>query len=211
MHKLLDKNRIDVAQAFLVYMACIGDVEKVAIALDLEPSQVEQLAEAEGWRDKIRRVSIMSKSGRPGDFERAQNRALCFVQAQCIRQQLDRLLMECAGMTNEELLAKSCVRTRDGGSQLSAKFLLDMASAAEACHRMSYAALNDTVSERADRETDSRDNSSNDLHSAIIAALSNPSTTPPSTTLLLQEANEKVSDYSSAEVSDHSPERGSSG
>lgn len=193
MRKPFDKNRVDVAAVFLTYMALIGDTERTALAFDLEPQQIEELAESEGWREKIRRVSVMSKSGKPGDWERAQNRALCFVQAQCIREQVNRLLRECAGMTDEELLSRACVKTRDGGRQLSAKFLVDMASAAEACHRMAYAALSDTVSERQDREGDGPEGKASDLHAAIIASLSNPAAAPaPASVLLLDEATKQI-------------------
>lgn len=190
--KPIDKNKIDVAQAFLIFMATVGDCARTAVALDLEPEQVEELAEAEGWNAKIRRVSLMSKGGKPGDWERAQNRALCFVQAQCIRAQVDRLLKECTELSNEELLSRCCVRTRDGSAQLSAKFMVDLAGAAEACHRMSYQALGDTVTERTENGGSEGPSKAGDLHSAIIAALSNPAATVPNTTLLLEEANSRT-------------------
>lgn len=200
--KRVDKNKVDVSQVFLAFMTFVGDAERTAASLDLEPAQVRELAEAEGWNEKIRRVSLMSKSGRPGDFERATNRALCFVQAQCIRQQVNRLLAECAEMSNEELLSRACVRSRDGGTQLSAKFLVDMASAAEACHRMTYAALGDTITERAEAEGGSgKGPSSNDLHAAIIASLSNPDQQPePVTKQLVAEANAEVLRRASVEL-----------
>jgi hypothetical protein len=200
--RVIDKNNVDVSQAFLAYMTFVGDADKTAVALDLEPKQVRDLAEAEGWNEKIRRVSLMSKSGKPGDFERATNRAMCFVQAQCIRQQLNRLLAEVQGMDNEELLARACVRTKTGDLQLSAKFFTDMANAAEACHRMSYAALGDTVSERSEAEGgNGKGGSSNDLHAAIIASLSNPETKPePITQQLISEANEEVRRRASVEL-----------
>ena len=194
MPKPFDKNKIDVTQAFLIFMATVGDVQRTAVALDLEPEQVEELAESEGWREKIRRVSVMSKGGKPGDWERAQNRALSFVQAQVLREQVNRLLRECAGMTDEELLSRACVRTRDGGTQLSAKFLVDMANAAEACHRMAYMALNDTVSERQDREQEAPGTKTNDLHAAIVASLSSPSSTTSPANLLSQETKSAMED-----------------
>jgi len=195
----IDKNKVDVAQAFLVFMSLLGDCDKAAVALDLEPEQVRSLAESEGWQDKIRRVSLMSKSGRPGDFERSVNRAMNFCQAQCLRNQVDRLLSEVTAMTNDELLARACVRTKTGDLQLSAKFFVDLANAAEAAQRMSYAALSDTAGERADRESGGSPNSSsNDLHAAIIASLSNPSADPgPITQRLIVEANEKARERAS--------------
>jgi hypothetical protein len=202
--RTFDKTKHDISAIFLTFMALMGDSEKTALAFDIEPASVEALAEDEGWREKIRRVSLMSKSGKPGDFERAQNRALCFVQAHQLRQQVDRLLKECAGMTDEELVARSCVRTRDGGTQLSAKFLVDLTSAAEACHRMSFAALNDTASERMDRGTDGQEGKTGDLHLAIVAALSNPAATMPAKPLLLEETASKVHAIAERESSDRS-------
>lgn len=199
--KTLDKNSINVAAIMLTFMATVGDADRTALAFNLEVSQVEELAESEGWREQIRRVSIMSKGGRPGDFERATNRAMCFVQAQLLRQQIDRLLKECQDMTSQELLERACVRTRDGGTQLSAKFLTDMASAAEACHRMAYAALGDTVSERTDSGSGSA-GSSNDMHASVIAFFSNPgATSVPTSTLLLQETNDKLAELSQSSES----------
>jgi hypothetical protein len=194
MSKALDKRKIDVAQAFLLYMACVGDCDRVAAAIDLEPAQVRALAEEEGWSEKVQRISVISKNGRPGDFERAQNRALCFVQAQCIRNQLNRLLHEVTAMTTDELMARASVRTRDGGTQISAKFFVDMAGAAEACHRMTYMSLGDTITERMDSPNGggAKGSSSNDLHAAIIASLSNPADAPkPALQLLESEALEE--------------------
>lgn len=197
----VDKNKLDISQIFLAFMTFVGDVERTSAAFDLDPAQVRELADAEGWNEKLRRVSLMSKSGKPGDFERATNRALCFVQAQCIRQQLNRLLTEVSALTNEEMLARSCVRTRDGGSQISAKFFVDMANAAEACHRMSYAALGDTISERSEAEGGQGKTGPNDLHAAIVAYLSDPSQQPePVTQQLVDEANEEVRRRASVEI-----------
>jgi hypothetical protein len=168
---------------------------------DLEPEQVRLLSEDEGWPAKIRRVSLMSKSGKPGDWERSQHRALCFVQAACLRNQVSRLLHEVTNMTNEELLSRACVRTRDGGAQLSAKFLVDLANAAEAAHRMGYQSLGDTVTERCDSDSVTGERSSNDLHAAIIASLSNPGESPLTVTKLLEdEATAKAAELSSANL-----------
>lgn len=204
----LDKRKVDVSQAFLMYMACMGDCERVAIALELEPAQVRALADEEGWPEKIRRISVISRSGRPGDFERAQNRAICFVQAACIRQQINRLLHQVSEMTGEELMSRACVRTRDGGMQLSAKFMTDMANAAEACHRMTYMSLGDTVTERQENAEGGggKGSSSNDLHAAIIASLSNPIDSPkPAIELLAAEAEEEMRSLATAKLPDSPP------
>lgn len=202
MSKPVNKNKVDVSQCFLMFMATLGDCDRVAAALDLEPGQVKAMAESEGWAEKIRRVSLMSKSGKPGDFERATNRAINFVQTQVLREQVNRLLREVQAMTDDELLSRACVRTRDGGMQLSAKFLVDVAAAAEAAQRMSYMALGDTCSERAERDgTGPAGQSGNDLHAAIIASLSNPSADPgPVTQRLIEEANAEIQLRASVEL-----------
>jgi len=198
--KPFDKNKIDVAQAFLVWMATVGDSEKTAVALDLEPEHVKALADEEGWHEKIKRVSLQSKNGKPGDYERMVNRCLNFVQAQTLRQNINRLLTEVTNMTNDELLARACVRTKTGDMQLSAKFFVDLANAAEAAQRMSYAALSDTAGERSDRENDvGPGQGANDMHAAIIASLSNPSLNPHTVTQqLIVEANEEAKSLASA-------------
>jgi hypothetical protein len=72
---------------------------------------------------------------------------------------------------------KVSVFDKSGLSRVSAKVLTDLCTAAEACHRMSYAALGDTVSERLER-VDEKGEATNvsEVHAAIIAALSNPAT-----------------------------------
>lgn len=199
--KLVDKNKVDVAQAFLMFMLTAGDCERTALALDIDVAHVRQMSEAEGWPEKVKRVSVMSKSGRPGDYERSVNRALNFIQAQTLREQVNRLLREVTDMTDEELLSRACVRTRDGGQQLSAKFLVDLTSAAEAVHRMTYASLSDTATERAEREGAGPEGAGNinSMHAAIIASLSNPSSDPgPITQRLIEEANAKAAEIASA-------------
>lgn len=185
----LDKSKIDVAALFLGYMALVGDVEKTAIAFDMAPADVAELAEAEGWADKIRRVSVMSKSEKPGDWERAQNRALCFVQAYQIRQLISRWTTHLLGMDVETMLAKTATTDRQGSPHYSARLISDLVTAAEACHRMSYNALGDTVTERMDKKgPDGQPGKLQDTHSAIIAALNHRAELPATKELLTGEA-----------------------
>jgi hypothetical protein len=192
----IDKARTDVSAIFLTFMALVGDVERTALAFNLDPADVAKLAESEGWAEKIRRVSLMSKSGKPGDFERAQNRALCFVQAHQIRSlvnRLSRLLLD--EEEDEGFLSRLSVVDRGGTSHVSAKVLTDLCTAAEACHRMSYAALGDTVSERLER-VDEKGEATNvsEVHAAIIAALSNPATGQLKPAQLVEEEKQQVLD-----------------
>lgn len=184
----IDKSKIDVSAVFLGYMALVGDAEKTALAFDLTPADVSELAEAEGWADKIKRVSVMSKSDKPGDWERAQNRALCFVQAYQIRQLINRWIHHFTGLDIEQLLARTSTVDRSGSTHYSAKIVSDLVTAAEACHRMSYTALGDTVTERVDRKQATGENpTAGDMHSAVIAMLNSHHNLPVTKELLIEE------------------------
>ncbi len=193
-----DKSKLDVSAIFLTFMALVGDVERTALAFNLDESVVQRLADEEGWSEKIRRVSLMSKSGSPGDFQRAQNRALNFVQAHQIRTLVGNMVKHLLDMDLEEFQAAVSSTDKYGKPHISARVLTDLVTAAEACQRMSYNALGDTVTERLEAgNPEDRAASTNDVHSAIIAALSNPSIAANSQKLLSEEAEQVVKDQTS--------------
>jgi hypothetical protein len=168
----LDKTELDVSQIFLVFMATIGDIDKTATALDIDPRIVDALAKQEGWLDKIRRISVMSKSEKPGDYERATNRALNYVQAHMFRQSMDRMLKYVRGLEGDAIKDVSTTADRNGVVRVSGRFWADMAAAMEKCHAMTYAALGDTATERKDAIKPGQPGSQPaDLHAAIITAL----------------------------------------
>jgi len=182
------KANIDVSQCFLVYMSLVGDAEKTAAALDLDPKFVRDLAKDEGWDQKIQRVCLLSKGERPGDYERAVNRALCFVQAHQTSQLLDRLLTELRGLDGADLLDAVSVKTKFG-STYSARLFADITAAMEKCHQMKYAALGDTVKERDTRaNSEGGDLNANDMHAAVISALNGVARSPESATQIIIDA-----------------------
>lgn len=176
MSKLnFDSSKLDVAHIFMCYMAVVGDVERTAAALNMDPAVIEALAEKFGWLEKIRRVSLLSKGKKPGEVDRAQNRALAFVQATRFRTMLDNLLRAVEEKHGDELLDAFTHRSDRGGAHLSARFLADLAAAMEKVHLMTYAALGDSAGERKDRTDDHGESlSPNAMHAAVIAALNNP-------------------------------------
>lgn len=192
------KQRIDVAQVFLCYMATIGDVEKTALALELDPAFVTWLANQEGWSDKVRRLTVMSKSGKPGDFERAQNRALNYIQAHRVRTLIDRVLVELVKEDPDRLAERFKSIDRSGKPNgISARFFADITAALDKVHQLSYYALGDSVGERLDRAKDGDGASVNDIHVALIQALNNPAVSESSTEALVLEASEAISAASS--------------
>lgn len=189
------KQRTDVAQIFLVFMATIGDVEKTALAMELEPEFVTWLSEQEGWQEKVRRVSVMSKSGKPGDWERAQNRCLNFVQAHRVRALIDRVLIELVKLEPDKLAEKFKAVDRFGKDKgVSARFFSDITAAMDKVHLLSYYALGDSVGERVKRtEEEGTDRSVNDIHAALIQALNSPNIGHETSEALTLEASKAVS------------------
>lgn len=174
------KGRVDVAQAFLMFMTLVGDVTRTAAALDLDPVFVEMLAKEEGWTAKIQRVSLMSKSEKPGDYERGVNRALCFVQAHRLRLILDRVLTQ---LEKEKDVVDAVAAKKEKGDSVSvtpsAKYFAEVAAAMEKAHAMSYHALGDTLTERKERDAlEGADASASQLHASLIAALNGVNVSP---------------------------------
>ncbi len=188
---------IDETQVFLVYMALVGDAEKTALALDLDVSEVTRLAVRGQWYDKVRRISLQSKSGTPGDWERAQNRALNFVQCHQLRRRIDAALAHMAGLSAEQLITFT---DHNGVTKLSAKLFQDIATSMKLIHEMTYAALGDTVKEREQRDEGKDPTSTNaaGLHQALINTLNTSSLTDKPAEELVAHAAQVVEGLKSA-------------
>jgi hypothetical protein len=182
---------VDVSQVFLIYMALVGDADKTALALDLSADLVRSLAEKEGWAEKVRRLSLVSKTDQ-GDWERTQNRALNFVQVHQLRRRLDaELALICALEPGEAMR----IYTKDGRSHLSARIYTDLAAAIERVHMMSYEALGDTLRERTERAAKGGDPiTKGGLHSAMISAMNGIHDKPEVAGTLADEAQAVVDD-----------------
>jgi hypothetical protein len=139
----------------------------------MEVAVIEALAKQEGWLDKIRRISVMSKGEKPGDYERAQNRALNYVQAHMFRRSLDQALRAVRDLDNQDLLDKMTSTDKRGQVHISARFYADMAAAMEKVQGMTYAALGDSTAERKDLLKDNQGNAvgAAGIHAAVIAAM----------------------------------------
>lgn len=166
---------IDSAQVFLVYMSTVGDVSKTALKCDLDPNVVRELAEHFQWTEKIKRVSLLSKTGRPDDYAKAVNRALNFAQAHMMRSLVQNVLDHLAKMESSELLDTLTTTDNKGRITYSAKFLSDLAAASEKAHHLSYLALADEVANRGNGESEKEAGISNAaLHASVLNALSHP-------------------------------------
>jgi hypothetical protein len=153
---------IDRENAFLLYATFTGDLERTAHALNIRACDVLLMADEEKWNEKLKPILELKKSTKPGDVERAINRALNFVQAHRMRMVIERVVFRLYNMKPDEmeeyLFAQSSIG-KDGKEyvykKLTTRSLADLASAIEKCHAMSYMALNDSAPERGRRKDDS--------------------------------------------------------
>jgi len=156
---------INRSTAFLLYATFCGDVERTAHALNVRPIDLVRVADDEGWDAKLGGIIALKKSQRPGDLERAMNRAMNFVQAYLWRQFLDRCMQELLALNqaalNEYLFSEMNMgaKPKDGPPQrkLSTRGLADLSAAIEKAQDMTYKALSDTAGDRRQRQLDSDD------------------------------------------------------
>lgn len=188
---------IDRPQAFLLYAANCGDVEKTAHALGIPAVVLLKVVDDEGWVSRLGPIMEKMKSHKPGDLERGINRALNFVQSHRLRLILERAIRVMTGWTDDEmktnLLQETC--TKMGSStKLTTRWAADFATALEKCHSMTYQALNDTASERVKRKEESTDGSALDLHARIAAAMGSAGSTKTARGLLFDAQLEIAAD-----------------
>jgi hypothetical protein len=161
--------------AFMLYATFCGDVERTAHALNLSEDEVRRKADAGGWDKKLRGILELKRSSKPGDVERAINRAINFVQAHKLRMFLERLLQRICDTPDEELnyyLMQTTLAKGGSETRMSTRPMADLAAAFEKCHSMTYLALNDSMSERRHREdVGDATTSGGELHAKIAAAM----------------------------------------
>jgi len=144
----MNKNELDVASIFEHFLMFNGDADKTAVALNLDPQDVRQLAIVERWQDKVERWNQV----RQGDSQDAQvqiNRAVNFVQSHRMRSILDKLVTELSAKDASELVELLTTHNAHGSS-FNTRPLTDLVKGLEACQAMTQRALGDTADERPD-------------------------------------------------------------
>lgn len=167
---------LDREQAFMLYATFAGDVVRTAHSLNIPPAAVLMMADEEGWNDKLKAIIDLRQSAKPGDWERAINRAFNFVIAHQLRLLLDRALRKFREMSEEEL-QKTLIEEwfdKDGNKRQkpSGKVFADFAAAMEKAQSMTYHALSDTVQDRNRRKEQAHEeDSSTDMHAQISSKM----------------------------------------
>jgi hypothetical protein len=171
------KEHQDKDQAFLIYTIFCGDASKTAHALNCSVLQIAKMAEEHGWDKKVGEISSLRKSDRPGDLERAINRAINYTDAHRYRRTLQRLLAHFNSMDDvdlEELLITTTVdKAGNMHRHLSTRPFADLSAALEKAHALTYLALGDTAQDRARRKEESDDGvmAASVLNQQIIEAM----------------------------------------
>ena len=168
----------DKKQAFLLYTVLLGDASKTAHALGCSVLTIANMAEKENWDEKIGDITKLRKSDRPGDLERAINRAINYADAHRYRLHLQRVLETIQEWDDEkldEMLIMTTVdKTGNVHQHLSTRALADLSSALEKAHALTYLALGDTAQDRARRKEESDDGvmAASAINQQIIQAMS---------------------------------------
>lgn len=168
----------DLQDAFVLYTVFLGDATKTAHALNVSVEAIVNLAEEQGWNEKVGQLAELRKSDKPGDLERAINRAVNFSQAHRTRQQLERAIEMVEGWDQAKLeqnLMMPVVDKKTGrvDYHFSARPLADLTAALEKAHTLTYLALGDTAQDRARRKEETNDSvvASTALHKQIVQGM----------------------------------------
>lgn len=165
---------LDRENAWLLFASFAGDVERTAIALNVPAVAVLKVAEDEGWLARLAPIIALTKTKRPGDLERAINRALNYVQAHTFRLIVERTIQRVTNMGVEEFERYMLSKLGKEGMEpaLNTRPLADLASALEKAHAMTYAALEDTSADRVKRKDTQTEVSATDMYAKMAEAMS---------------------------------------
>lgn len=152
---------VDQARAWMCYAAFGGDTEKASIASKVPLSALLTLEHDFNWPAKLKRLKTGAGES---EAERVANRAVNYLQAQRMRDVLERALRLIE--SPDELLQaliKAKIAPGDGSIEridVNPKAVLDLSKALETVQNMSYRALGDRVPVAADA-SHPKDNSVN--------------------------------------------------
>jgi hypothetical protein len=177
MNELPGESEIDREQCFLLFANFCGDITRTAHAANVPEAAILKMCDEESWHTKLGPILALKKSTRPGDVERALNRAQNFVQAHRMRLFVARVIHRVSGMNegefNEYLFQGTKDKQGNETRKLTTRAIADLAVAMEKAQAMTYLALNDTAQDRAKRKEtgDDVEVSAGDLHARIAEGI----------------------------------------
>lgn len=174
-----DPELTDRDNAFLVFCSFSGDLARTAQHLNSTPDAVAQVAQEDNWLEKAKPLIAFKKFGNPAEAERHVNRTVNFLQATQLRKVLEAVVVYLSRMPNDKLMEYCLEESTDKDGRKVMKVhtrpFADLAAALEKVHALSYAALNDTVTERGHRQRSNPDDEPvavSDIHAALAKAFS---------------------------------------
>lgn len=187
--------KIDVEQCFLAWCANGFDVAATAHSLGISAVALQRCVDDENWCARVAPIVEKIKSQKSGDFDRACNRAIAFVQGTRLRLLCERVISEMTGWSKEELrenVAPESI-TKDGriSQKISTRFLGDLASACEKANAICFQALSDSAMERSKRN-DSAEVPVIDMHAAIAKCMGSVGDSKTPRSLLLSAQLEQA-------------------
>lgn len=142
-------------QALLLYCTNNCDIAKTAFALGIDAVSLTKVVDSEKWDERLGAIREKMKGETAGSVERGINRSLNFVMAHRFRILLERALQVMENWTDDELrAAMTSESTSKAGVisyRVSTRWAGDFSSALEKMAAMSYAATNDSATERVRR------------------------------------------------------------
>jgi hypothetical protein len=142
----VNKNLVDVSKIYQAYITFAGDIEKTALACEVDKQVVRDLANAERWNLKVKDWLDAQKED-PRGSQIQINRAINYVQAHRLRGILDSVVQFLQEGTPEDLINRLTVVTKNG-PEFKTRALTDLVKAAETVQLMTARALGDTEGER---------------------------------------------------------------
>lgn len=164
--------RTDREQAYMLFATFCGAPLPVAKALGISPEAVTRMAVEGGWAEKLRPIlELHAGTAKPADVERAVNRAINWVQANRLRIVIERTMKVLYGLTPERLAEYFTEEQGQGRRKFSVRALADLAAAMEKAQMLTYAALNDTATERGKRGPETDGLSASALQAQVAQAM----------------------------------------
>lgn len=132
---------LDVSRVFLTYLSLQGDVNRTALALDMEPGEVSALATSENWKGKLDQFATLKEND--SNLQIQLNRSLNYVQARQLASLVDGVIKHLS--ESPETLIDALTTTTRNGTSFETKPISDLVKAAYMIQEMTCRALGDTA------------------------------------------------------------------
>lgn len=132
---------VDPGEAFALFALHNGNPDRVALILDVDPSEIRAMAKRWDWANKV--TASTGEAADSGAAQRELNRGVNFIQAHRLRSFVDLAIRELSDP--EQLRAATTVVSNRGAERRDFRILRDIAEAARTAQELTYRALGDSM------------------------------------------------------------------